>query len=169
MPSDCRAGIVPDTAKEPDATKFFDFAFEYHRIRSLTDVRDGATEADTVIKQMCACLYEGFPIIFGFTMYYEEDGETEEFFNNKNWDGDIFKVNNLENRTNNPSGGHAVLCVGYDSENKLFRIMNSYGDKWKGKGFFWLPFSWFEQRSRTSYDLWTIRPSLAPLLRDIGP
>jgi C1A family cysteine protease len=167
MPPDCRAGKVPDTAKEESATKFFDFGFDYHRIRSLSDKQDKAAAADAVIKQMCACLAEGFPIIFGFRMYYEADGKTEEFFDPKNWTGDVFNVDKLENR-GKVDGGHAVLCVGFDSNKKLFRIMNSWGNDWRDKGFFWMPFSWFE-RPGTTYDLWTIRPDLAPLLRDHDP
>jgi C1A family cysteine protease len=167
MPPDCRASIVPDTAKEEGATRFFDFGFDYHRIRSLSDDQDKAAAADLVIKQMCACLAEGFPIIFGFAMFYEADGKTEEFFDAKNWTDDVFNVDKLQTR-GEASGGHAVLCVGFDSDKKLFRIMNSWGNDWKDKGFFWLPFSWFE-RSGTTCDLWTIRPDLGPLLRDHDP
>ncbi|KAK4695427.1 hypothetical protein P7C71_g2316, partial [Lecanoromycetidae sp. Uapishka_2] len=167
MPPDCRAGIVPVTAKEKSATKFFEFGFDYHRIRSLSDVKDKAAAADTVIKQMCACLAEGFPIIFGFRMYYEADGKTEEFRDPKNWTGDVFNVDKLEKR-GGEAGGHAVLCVGFDTNKKLFCIMNSWGNDWKDKGFFWMPFSWFERKG-TTYDLWTIRPDLAPLLRDHDP
>ncbi|KAL8829316.1 MAG: hypothetical protein Q9170_006221 [Blastenia crenularia] len=168
MPVSCRAGIVPDTAKEESATSFFDFGFDYHRIRSLLDKPDQAAAADTVIMQMCACLVEGFPIIFGFQMYYEADGKTEEFDDLKNWTGNVFDVDKLDKR-GKKAGGHAVLCVGFDSSKKLFCIMNSWGNDWKDKGgFFWMPFSWFE-RPDTTYDLWTIRPDVAPLLRDHDP
>ena len=170
MPSDCRAGIVPNTAKEASATSFFDFSFEYHRIRSLSDKEDKAAVAQTVITQMCACLAEGFPIIFGFQLYKEADGETEEFFDENNWTEDhVFKVENLKDRGKlKKAGGHAVLCVGFDSKRKLFYIMNSWGTGWGKAGYFWLPFSWFERRG-TTYDLWTIRPGFAPLLRDHDP
>lgn len=116
---------------------------------------------------MCACLAEGFPIIFGFNTYFEADGKTKEFDEPKNWTGSVFNVSKFSKR-GGVSGGHAVLCVGYDSNKKLFHIMNSWGSDWKDKGFFWLPFSWFEQSDRT-YDLWTIRPEFAPLLRDHDP
>ena len=168
MPPDCRAGKVPAKATEEATTKFFDFGFDYHRIRSLSDKEDKAAAAETVIKQMCACLAEGFPVIFGFKMYYEADGKTKEFDDPNNWTGDIFNVDKLKHRGKS-SGGHAVLCVGFDRTRKLFRVMNSWGiGPDIAQGFFWMPFSWFE-RSGTTYDLWTIRPHLAPLLRDHDP
>jgi C1A family cysteine protease len=176
---------VPAGANDDNVKKFFDFSFDYHRIQSLTDDEDKAAGADTVIKQMCACLAEGFPIIFGFKMYKEADHKTSEFFDNKNWTDDVFniQIDKLENRGDD-DGGHAVLCVGFDSDRRLFRVMNSWSPTWKDRGFFWMPFSWFEQagsieiqvdgkpeerRIRLAYDLWMIRPHLAPLLRDHDP
>lgn len=169
MATDCRAGIIPDTAKEKSATDFFDFNFDYHRIRSLSDDEDPAVAADTVITQMCACLAEGFPIVFGFGMYLEADHPIKAFYDNDNWNGDVFKVDNLAT-LGEKRGGHAVLCVGFDETRQLFRIMNSWGpgNGFKGYGFFWMPFAWFKKKGVT-YDLWTIRPHIAPLLRDHDP
>lgn len=160
MPPNWRAGIVPDTAKTEDATKFFDFSFDYHRIRSLSD-QDKAAAADTSSNRCAPVCPKDSP------SSYEIDRKTSEFFDPKNWTGDIFNVDKVEQR-GKKNGGHAVLCVGFDSNRKLFRIINSWGAAWKGKGYFWMPFSWFE-RSGTAYDLWTIRPDLAPILRDHDP
>lgn len=158
MPIDCRAGIVPATAKEESATKFFDFRFVYHRIRSLSDQEDKANAAETVITQMCACLTERFPIIFGFEIFYGADGKTREIDEEKNWTGNVFNAPKLKKRKK-PIGGHTVLCVGFDRTKKLFHIMNSWGNDWGDNGYFWMPFSWFEH-SGTTYDLWTIRPDV---------
>lgn len=172
MDTDCRAGIVPEKAKDQNATKWFDFGFDYHRIRSLSDKDDAAAAADTVITQMCACLAEGFPIIFGFGMFLEAGRDVKAFYDEDKWIGehkDVFNVTDMET-LGAKKGGHAVLCVGFDETRQLFRIMNSWGpgDGSMGMGFFWMPFAWFKKKDFT-YDLWTIRPHIAPLLRDHDP
>ena len=36
------------------------------------------------------------------------------------------------------AGGHAFLCIGYNSKTKLFRFVNSWGTGWGDKGRFWI-------------------------------
>ena len=124
MPDDCPAGIEPPEANDENVKKFFDFNFSYYRIRSLSDdPSDVSVVATTVVKQMCACIAEGYPIIFGFTMYKNVD-----FDKAKNWKGDVFlpEIHKLES-LGATDGGHAVLAVGYDHDTKRFRVRNSWG------------------------------------------
>jgi hypothetical protein len=36
------------------------------------------------------------------------------------------------------SGGHAFLCIGYNSKTRMFKFQNSWGSKWGAKGCFWM-------------------------------
>ena len=38
----------------------------------------------------------------------------------------------------NVLGGHAICCVGYDSDKRAFRLVNSWGPVWGDKGFLWV-------------------------------
>lgn len=40
-------------------------------------------------------------------------------------------------------GGHAVLVVGYDDNKKVLIVRNSWGAAWGDKGYFYMPYSYF--------------------------
>jgi C1A family cysteine protease len=50
-------------------------------------------------------------------------------------------------------GGHEVLCLGYDLQNRLALIQNSWGDDWGQRGYFWMP---FEVITSPDTDLWMV-------------
>lgn len=66
------------------------------------------------------CLAEGFPVVFGFMVY--DSFMTKEVA--KTGIAPIPKENEQ------PSGGHAIMAVGYDDEKKYFIIRNSWGPDW---------------------------------------
>lgn len=49
------------------------------------------------------------------------------------------------------SGGHAVLCCGYDDTRKMLRILNSWGTAWGDKGFGWYKYEYLERRLMGAY------------------
>ena len=53
-------------------------------------------------------------------------------------------------------GGHAVLAVGYDNEERVFIVRNSWGEGWGDAGYFYMPFAYLLD-DNLSDDLWTIR------------
>jgi len=104
----------------------------YHRILTLEEMR--------------SCLAEGFPFVFGFTVY--ESFETNEIA--------LSGVVDMPHPDEQVVGGHAVMAVGYDDAVKRFIVRNSWGIRWGMKGYFTMPYAYLADRN-LSDDFWTIR------------
>ena len=104
----------------------------YHRILTLDEMR--------------ACLAEGFPFVFGFTVY--ESFESERVARTG--------VVQMPRSGERVVGGHAVLAVGYNDSSKRFIVRNSWGGDWGLKGYFTMPYAYVSDRN-LSDDFWTIR------------
>jgi C1A family cysteine protease len=104
----------------------------YHRILMLDEMR--------------TCLAEGFPFVFGFTVY--ESFESSEVARTG--------VVSIPQPSECSLGGHAVLAVGYDDGQKRFIVRNSWGTSWGQKGYFTMPYNYLADRN-LSDDFWTIR------------
>jgi C1A family cysteine protease len=96
--------------------------------------------------QLKGCLAEGFPFVFGFSVYegfesphVEATGEVE-----------------MPGAKEEFRGGHAVLAVGYEERTQRFIVRNSWGTKWGKRGYFTMPYPYLLQSS-LSRDFWTIR------------
>ncbi len=102
----------------------------YHRIGSL--------------REMLVCLAEGYPFVFGFTVYESFESPA------------VARTGTAQMPKKDESviGGHAVMAVGYDMDSERFIVRNSWGDKWGKKGYFTLPFKYLETLAQ---DFWTIR------------
>lgn len=101
---------------------------------------------NTNLNQLKSCLAEGFPFVFGFTVYdYFESQEMAKT-------GEL----KLPNISENVLGGHAVIAVGYDDAKQSFLVRNSWGSKWGINGYFWMPYTYITNPKLAS-DFWTIR------------
>ncbi|MDB5037662.1 MAG: peptidase [Bacteriovoracaceae bacterium] len=98
------------------------------------------------IEEMKHCLADGFPFVFGFSVY--------ESFESP----DVAKTGVMPMPASDEKllGGHAVMAVGYDDSKKFFWVRNSWGTEWGQKGYFQMPFEYFET-SGLAQDFWTIR------------
>jgi C1A family cysteine protease len=98
------------------------------------------------LAHMKSCLAEGFPYVFGFSVY---DGfESDECAKTG--------VLNVPGKDEQVLGGHAVLAVGYDDATQRFIVRNSWGESWGQKGYFTMPYGYMTNRGLCS-DFWTIR------------
>jgi C1A family cysteine protease len=95
---------------------------------------------------MRGCLAEGYPFVFGFSVY--ESFEREEVAKNG-------KVN-MPKKNEAQVGGHAVMAVGYLQSSKRFIVRNSWGTSWGMSGYFTMPFDYLLDEN-LSDDFWTIR------------
>ena len=98
------------------------------------------------VDEMRMCLADGFPFVFGFTVYENFESPTVAETGELNMPGPSERV----------LGGHAVLAVGYDDHEKIFIVRNSWGVEWGLKGYFTIPYDYLANRD-LSRDMWTIR------------
>lgn len=104
----------------------------YHRIVTLAEMKQ--------------CLADGYPFVFGFTVYegFESPAVAKT------------GVLNLPKAGERALGGHAVMAVGYDDSTRRFFVRNSWGADWGMKGCFTMPYDYLDNRN-LSDDFWTIR------------
>jgi len=98
------------------------------------------------LAQMKGCLAEGFPFVFGFSVY-------DSLYDRA---GNPVTVLPMPSGTDSLLGGHAVLAVGYDNAKQLFTIRNSWGPDVQDHGYFYMPYSYAVDDNLAS-DFWTIR------------
>ncbi len=104
----------------------------YHRILTLDEMR--------------TCLAEGYPFVFGFTVY--ESFESQHVAQTG--------IVNMPQADERVMGGHAVLGVGYDDAQRRFIVRNSWGRNWGHHGYFTIPYGYLASRNLAD-DFWTIR------------
>ncbi len=111
----------------------------YHRI--------SARSADAFLNLMKSCLADGYPFVFGFTVYSAFEG------------AQVAKTGVLHmpnKKKEEVVGGHAVMAAGYDDKKKAMLVRNSWGKDWGIGGYFWMPYAYISD-SKLSSDFWTIR------------
>ncbi len=130
-PAGAKPAQKPPKSCFTDAKKFV--ALNYQRVsRSLA--------------QMKGCLADGYPFVFGFTVYDSFESAA------------VGKSGVLDMPAPNEAvvGGHAVLAVGYDDATQRFAVRNSWGATWGQKGYFTIPYAYLLTEN-LSDDFWTIR------------
>jgi C1A family cysteine protease len=98
------------------------------------------------LNQMKSCLADGYPFVFGFTVYESFESATV---------AKTGKVN-MPKKSESTVGGHAVMATGYDNKSKRFLVRNSWGPSWGLNGYFTMPFDYLMEEN-LSDDFWTIR------------
>ena len=83
------------------------------------------------------------PVIIGMEVY--ESMETEAVATTG--------ILPLPTSTEELLGGHAVLVVGYDDTKKVFIVRNSWGANWGDKGYFYMPYTYFQNYT---FDYWVL-------------
>ena len=128
---------ISDFTRKPTAKCYKDAIrhriTSYHRIVTIDEMRN--------------CLTDGFPFVFGFTVYTAFESQTVAKSGVVNMPGPKEKV----------LGGHAVVAVGYDDGQKRFWIRNSWDTDWGQNGYFTMPYDYLDPKGNLADDFWTIR------------
>lgn len=104
----------------------------YYRLVSLND--------------MLHCLSQGYPFVFG--SYLMESFMSDAVART----GMVPDPKGKES----PVGGHCMMCIGYDSDTKLFHVVNSWSDTWGIHGTCYMSYSYLANPNLTD-DIWTLR------------
>lgn len=97
------------------------------------------------LTQVRACLGAGYPFVLGFEVYPSFHDEHEG----------LMPIPTVEEVANGPLGLHAVLIVGYNDHKKHLKALNSYGEKFGDKGYFYIPYAYAMNTSHC-FDFWKI-------------
>jgi C1A family cysteine protease len=140
-----RQGICSEKLWPYDISKFTNKPTVVCYKHALTHKATSYYRLDT-IDQMRICLADGFPFVFGFSVF--ESFESPEVATTG-----IVPMPTLDEQL---LGGHAVCCVGYNDTNQRFLVRNSWGISWGQQGYFTIPYAYLVDRN-LSDDFWTIR------------
>ncbi len=113
---------------------------------ALKDRAVSYTRLSHNLTQMKGCLADGYPFVFGFTVYESFESQT------------VAQTGHAPMPRHNEKvlGGHAVLAVGYDDSHQWFLVRNSWGTQWGMHGYFTLPYAYLIDPNLAD-DYWTIR------------
>jgi hypothetical protein len=104
------------------------------------------------LTQMQGCLAEGYPFVFGFSVYMSFESQQVATTGVV----DLPKPGEPGAGEQGQPAGHAVLAVGYDNAGSRFIVRNSWGSSWGMAGYFTMPYEYLLDR-RLADDFWTIR------------
>ena len=98
------------------------------------------------LAQLKGCLAEGYPFVFGFSVYESFESDV------------VAKTGKvpMPGQSEMNLGGHAVLAVGYDDAKQVFIVMNSWSEAWGDKGYFYMPYAYLTD-AYLAADFWTVR------------
>jgi C1A family cysteine protease len=140
-------GFCPETEWPYDINKFADKPGPqvYKDAAKYTAVGYQRLDSSN-LTQLKGCIADGFPFVYGFTVY--DSFESQQVAKTG--------VLNLPGPKEKVVGGHAVLAVGYDDTAQRFTVRNSWGKDWGIKGYFTIPYAYLTD-SNLADDFWTIR------------
>ncbi len=139
-------GAPPESDWPYDITKFADKPPAAAFTDALQDLVSSYARVAQNLTQMQGCLADGYPFVFGFTVY--ESFESDEVAQTG--------VVPMPSSGEKVMGGHCVVAVGYDDTERLFTIRNSWGADWGKNGYCMMPYEYLLSAQLAS-DFWTIR------------
>jgi C1A family cysteine protease len=140
-------GVCPETEWPYDINKFADKPGpKCYKDATLCEAVGYQRLDSSNLTQLKGCIADGFPFVYGFTVY--DSFESQQVAKTG--------VLNLPGPKEKVVGGHAVLAVGYDDTTQRFTVRNSWGKDWGIKGYFTIPYAYLTD-SNLADDFWTIR------------
>lgn len=137
-------GIAPEADCPYDISRFT------QQPSGLADMEAGQHKATQYLAvaqsldQMKSCLASGFPIMMGFTVYQNFEGQKTA------------TTGVVDMPSGSVLGGHANLLMGYDDTRQVFISRNSWGTGFGDKGYVYFPYAYLLNSGLAS-DFWTLR------------
>ena len=100
------------------------------------------------IHQFRACLKNKHPIAFGMEIY-------KSFYSPENKSKGLMPMPTPEEIKSGKYSLHGVLAVGYDDTTRRITVLNSWGDSFGDKGYFYMPYDFITAPNRAC-DFWKI-------------
>jgi C1A family cysteine protease len=141
-----KKGVCPETDWPYDIARFATKPPANAYAEAERDRISNYLRLPQMLVQLKACIAEGFPFVFGFSVF--ESMETE-----------LVKDTGyvpFPQPDDSLLGGHAVACVGYDDTNHHFTFRNSWGPAWGEGGYGFLPYAYVLDAGLAA-DFWTVR------------
>jgi C1A family cysteine protease len=134
FPFDCNATIDPSILSKSENYKLSGYRtlFSQDANQKIVPVKKALSENNPVLIGMDCCLKTFYQL--------KEDG--------------IWEPTTIEYDTP-PNGGHAMAVIGYDDEinGGSFEVINSWGEDWGNKGYFWIKYADFNTFVPYAYEL----------------
>lgn len=139
-------GAPPETDWPYNIQKFAEPPPPVAYTDAKVDLVSTYSRVSQILPQMQGCLAEGYPFVFGFTVYASFESAA------------VAKsgVVPMPAAGESVAGGHCVVAVGYDNTKRVFIIRNSWGAGWGMKGYCTMPYEYLLDAHLAS-DFWTIR------------
>ena len=106
-----------------------------------------AYQSVTTLDALKSALSQGLPVMFAFMV-------PDTFVS-------VTKYNGIQpdfTSTTRWLGGHAVVAVGFNDDNKTVNCRNSFGTNWGNQGYFTMGYNWFANMKSRISDAWTFIP-----------
>lgn len=141
-----KLGAPPETMWPYDIAKFTKKPGAPVYAEAKKDLVKTYARVPQLQSQMQGCLADGFPFVFGFTVYesFESDAVART------------GIVPMPALTEQVLGGHCVVAVGYDNAGRHFIVRNSWGVKWGLQGYCMMPYEYLLNPQYAS-DFWTVR------------
>jgi C1A family cysteine protease len=139
-------GAPPETDWPYDISKFTDKPPQKAYDDAKQDLVTSYLSVPQDLDSLRGCLAEGYPIVFGFTVYESFEGDAVASTG----------VVPMPGVSEQVLGGHCVVAVGYDDDKQQFIVRNSWGTGWGDQGYCYMPYKYLSDQNLAS-DFWTIR------------
>jgi|SRR5215469_17207161 len=146
MASIANQGVCPETMLPYDVSNFIQTPAENCYLVAKQHEAITYLSVDQQLSDMKHCLLEGYPFVFGFTVF--ESFESRAVASNG--------VVPMPTQGEGTVGGHAVMCVGYFDAPKVFIVRNSWSDQWGDHGYCYMPYDYLLNPGLAS-NFWTLR------------
>ena len=139
-------GLCPETEWPYDVERFAQKPTDKCYKEAIKNRAVNYYRVDQTLDAMKTCLAEGFPIIFGCSVF--ESFESEEVSRTG--------IVPMPGKRDSEIGGHCMVIVGYDDSTKMWKVRNSWGEGWGKGGYCFMPYDYLTDSDLAS-DFWTVR------------